>query len=795
MHPSALFAALRQRLRALFRRGDVESDWREEIRFHLEMEEEKNLRAGMSSAEARRAARLAFGGVDRMSEAHRDARGTRLLEDALADLRYAARTLARTPGFVAVSVFTLAIAIAVGTSLFTGVNGFFYRPLPVPGGGELVALFTSDFSSGEVRGASSYPDLASFSREAAGVAELAGEARVTLAIEAGDAVALAPGALVSPGYFRTLRVKPALGRLPAGASADAPALVLGHGLWRRTFASDPSVIGRAVKVNGHSFQVAAVAPPAFLGTTREAANEFWIDAAFAPLLLPRDELLARRDSRRFHLVGRLNEGASIDQLRARLGIAAARLYQDEPAAWADTTGRARRVSVLPEREARLAGVSRGDLLLVVGGVVALGLGLLALACTNLASLQMARTAARRREIATRLALGAGRGRLVRQLLAESALIALPGALLGLLLAAGFSSTVMHYRPAGLPNFDMSLDARALAFTAGGLLLALLVLGLMPALQGLRADLLTHLKDGYQPGRRGIPVGGMRGALIIAQVALSVTLTAGSAVVALALGRYARDSLVDGERVLVAPLTLLPAAGDSLRAAALVREIVQSLERVPGVQAVSAARFVPVPGTRMTVEVGERDAAGAAGSRSLEANGVLPRYFAVTGLPLLRGREFEEREMGGSPRVAMVSRVMAQRLWPGEDPIGKTLDVEGAPVEVIGVVGELRADPLNPAQSPAAGLLYLPLRTRSEGELVLHLRTAGPAAAVAPQVARELRRESTRVVASDVLPMGRYLDRAVMPTRIMARASGLLAALQWLLAIAGLSGLVAYVTAL
>ena len=797
MHPFDLLAALRGRLRAVFGRDRVERDLDDEVRFQLEMEVERNLRAGMSTGEARRAARRAVGGVDRVSEAHRDARGTRLVEDAFADVRYAARSLARTPGFVSISVFTLAIAIAVGTSLFTAVNGFFYAPLPVPGGGDLIAVFTSDFSDRGSRGGSSYQDLVSFSEETSAIAELAGEARVTLGIGLGDDVALVPGAFVSTGYFRTLRVKPALGRFPTSVRTDEPTIVLSHAFWRRTFASDASLIGGQVRVNGHFFTVAAISPAGFLGTNRELAEEFWLDAAFAPLLTPRNDLLNRRGNRSFHLIGRLRDGASLDALEARLAIVAARLYQEDPSAWRDTTGRGRRVSVMLERDAHLAGVRQGDLLLAVGGVIALGLALLALASTNLASLQMARTAARRREIATRLALGAGRGRLVRQLLAESALIALPGALVGLMLAAAISAAVMHYRPAGLPSVDMTLDLRALLFIASGLLLAMLVFGLMPALQSVRGDLLTDLKDSGQPGRRGIRVGGVRGGLIIAQVALSVMLTAGSGLVALALARFAKDSRVDAGRVLVAPMTLLPAAGDSLRAAVLVREIIETLERLPGVEAASAAWFVPIPGSRTTVEIEERDVAGPPKAQVVDVNLVRPRYFRVTGLPVLHGRDFDERDMSRSARVAMVSTAMADRLWPGGNAIGRHLYVDKAeePVEIIGVVGELRSEAPNSVGSPPEGLLYLPLRPGAESSLMLHVRAAGPATAITSQVAVELRRQNTRAMAPEVLPMERYVDRVVMPVRIAARASGILAALQLALAIAGLSGLVAYVTAL
>ncbi|HEX8452245.1 MAG TPA: ABC transporter permease [Longimicrobium sp.] len=788
MHSKALLALLRGRYRALFRRGEVEARLSEEIQFHLEMETEKNIRAGMSPDEARRAARLVFGGVDRISEDHRDARGTRLVEDALIDVRYAARSLARTPGFVAVCVVTLGIAIGVGTSLFSAVDGFFYRPLPVPGGRDLVAVYTSDYG-GELLGGSSHADLLNFAAGTSGIAELAGESGVAAAVGSGDDTAMRRGALVSSGYFAALRVKPALGRFPAGARADEPAIVLGYTVWQRAFGADPSVVGKTVSVNGHFYRVAAVAPREFLGITREFANEFWVDAAFAPMLLPGEPVLDQRGNRRFQIVGRLREGASMAELRARLATVAARLYQDDPASWREEAGHGRRVTVMLERESRVAGIAPGQLLMMVGGVTALGLGFLLVASANLASLYMARALARRREIATRLALGAGRGRLIRQLLTEGAVVAVPGALLGIALAYATSVAVGRYRPDGFPNVDLSLDGRALLFTAGGTLVALLVFGLVPAIQSARTDVLSYLKDGGYAGSLGIQTGRVRGGLVVTQVALSLMFTAGSVLIASAFRRLAEDRRVDASGVLVAPATLLQAAGDSVRASALVRDVIAQLDGIPGIEAASAAMMVPLSGSRSTTSVVPRDTREAGGSRSVDMNLVRPRFFEVVGLPLVRGRDFSEGEMGGSARVAIVSTALAERLWPGSDPIGKRLQVDaaGADVEVVGLVGEMGKE------SPGEGLLYLPLQAGG-GSLVLHLRAGGSASALAAPVARELRRYNAQMVAPEVTTMSSYMDRAFLPQRIAARASGVLALLQMVLAVAGLSGLVAFVTA-
>jgi hypothetical protein len=250
-------------------------------------------------------------------------------------------------------------------------------------------------------------------------------------------------------------------------------------------------------------------------------------------------------------------------------------------------------------------------------------------------------------------------------------------------------------------------------------------------------------------------------------------------------------------VLVAPLSLLPAAGDSIRVAGLIDELTAAVEALPGVEAVSAAGFVPIPGARRTTDIEQREPMQPTRSRVVDANGVRPRYFRVTGVPVLRGREFEERDMSGrGAHVAIVSRAMGDALWPGDDPIGKHVyrGTPATPVEIIGVVGELRDASATPGAS-AGGLFYLPMRSETEGQFVLHVRTNGATTGVAAQVARILRRENARIVAPEVMSMNRYMERAVMPARMMSRVSGILAALQLLLALAGLSGLVAYVTTL
>lgn len=793
-HPRALVAAVRGRLRALFERERMDAELDDEMRFHLEMEIAKNVAAGLSAADARRAALIAFGGVDRAVEAHRDSRGTRVIEDAIADMRFAIRSLARAPGFVGVSIITLAVSIAIGTALFTGVNGFVFRPLPVPDGDRLVEVFTSDYNPREALGSTSYPDLVDYTRAAEPVADLAGQARAVVALTVDGETRLVTGALVSSAYFRVMRVTPEVGQFPAVDNPVAPAIVVSYTLWRRTFHSDPSAIGKTIQVNGQPFTVVAVAPPEFRGTSREESDDFWMDVAFDALVSPNYAEFERRGNRAFHVFGRLRDGGSLDALTARLGVVASRLYDADPQDWRDSSGKARVVTAMPERDANLASPQASEILAVAGAVVAIGVALIAIACTNLASMQLARSAARRREIATRLALGASRGRIIRQMLAECALLAVPGAMVGVLLAVVVSRLFTHYRPIPLPSVDLSLDWRVVAFVTGALLLALLVFGLMPALQTVRVEVLSDLK-GEHGGGVGARIGGMRGGLIVVQVALSVLFVAASGLIALALLRDANEGRGDARQVLIASVDFLPAAGDSIHVRALARDLIARIGAIPGVVASSATEFVPIRGARRTVVTDIHDGAGQSRERELDATGIAPGYLGIVGVRLLRGRDFAQSDIGVGYRTAIATKAMADALWPGADPIGRRLMIDhGAVAEVIGVA----LDP--PGSEPATdhsypGLLYLPMNLGAYPRFVLHARVPSGQPAVARQMARVLRGENARLVAPEVITLDDYFNHLLLPQRLMAQACGLLAMLQLLLAIAGLSGLVAYVTTL
>jgi putative ABC transport system permease protein len=364
----------------------------------------------------------------------------------------------------------------------------------------------------------------------------------------------------------------------------------------------------------------------------------------------------------------------------------------------------------------------------------------------------------------------------------------PGALLGLVLASVIGSVAMYLKPPGLPKIDLTADPRGLIFAAVAAILALLVIGLMPALQSVRNDVITDLKAADRYGRGGIRVGGVRGGLIVVQVALSVAFTAASGLIVFALSRHSEANRFDSKAVMVAPVTVLPGAGDSVLAAARLQQIVARIGALPGITGASIARLVPNTGSRTTTDV---TLARNRVVQGVEANLVRPGYFGVIGLPIVGGRDFVDRDMTYGGTAAIVSQALAARLWPGENPLGKTFSDWRRPLEVVGVVGELRT---NLPRGNTGGLLYVPLLPQSGDNLIVHLRTNGPSEAFAASVGRELRQHNRYIAGSDVMTLSEFIDGRLIAERTMAKAAAVLAVLQLLLAIAGLSGLVAYVTA-
>jgi predicted permease len=704
----------------------------------------------------------------------------------------AVRTLARSPGFTLVAVLTLAVGIGANTAIFSVVNTLLLSPpAHVLEPERVVTLWTSDFS-GPPYGASSYPDYETFREQRDVVVDVA-------------AFGLAPGNLVEPdetvrltletvslNYFDVLGVLAERGRTFDVADGDAPAVALiSHTLWQSRFGADAAVVGRAIRLNAGTFTVVGVAPEGFDGSTRGLRVDAWVPIQAAASLGGNARFLDERGARRFNLVGRLQPGVSLEQSRARFAVVANQMLAAYPDSWSDVSRRGRVISVLPESASRVPPDLQGA---VVGFAALLFVGVtlvLLICCANVANLLLARGAGRAREIAIRLSLGAGRGRLVRQLMAESLLLAAMGCGGAVLLAFAAASALLRFRaPLPIPlTIDVETDVRVLGFAVAVALVAAAVFGLAPALQSTRLDPSQMLKDGAGA------VGGarrsrLRSALIVAQVAVSLTLMVSAGLFLRSLQQAtAVDLGFDPENVVVASFDLRTQGYTPERSRAFYAELVERAGALPGARGVTLAANVPLSGD------GGRNLARVEGyeprqgeDMEFNSNVVGPEYFEVMRVPLARGRGFSASDREGAPQVAVVNESFAARFWPGGDPLGKRLAFSR--VESIEVVGVARDGKyLSPTEAPLP-YVYRPFLQEFE-EQTLHVRVAGDTAAAIAQLRREIRALDAQLPILGLTTMEAEMAFATLPQRIAATLLGACSLLALLLAAVGLYGVVAY----
>ena len=736
------------------------------------------------------------------------------MDTLLRDLKLAIRSLSRAPGFTAVAALSLAAAIAANATVFALVDGLLLRPLPqVPEPGRLVRAYAyadGARSSSEYQPLS-YPTYAELRGETGSLAGLAAVAINSFGI--GDALGAgavagaatrAWGYVVSGNYFDVLGVRPALGRGFLAQEdhdpAAPPVLVISDGFWRRRFGGDPGIVGRAVLLNGHPVTVVGVAPPGFLGTETIFAADVWVPAlsyaqARGPVVA--SSLLEDRGNRWLFGVGRLAAGATIERATAEMATVARRLGAAFPA-----TDRGYSVRLYAEADARPEpGLPTRFFAAVLLGVAAI---VLLVACANVANLVLARAAGRRREVAVRVALGAGRGRLVRQMLTESALLAALGGALGLLLALWASGFLrLLAPPADIPFVLVPpMSARVLLFATGVTALTVLAFGLAPALSATGSDVAVTIKgESVIGGGRGRSRS--RAALVVAQLALSTVLLAAAGLFARSLRGAARvDPGFDLRAGLTVPLDLRFVRTDSLRGAAYFRRVVERVGALPGVGSAAIVSPMPLGWSSSDQEVYPQGFAPGADGRGVRVQMAVTGlgYFATMGIPVLDGRDFTraDADPGPGPEPVIVNQTLARRYWPGESPLGKRLRLDslrGADAEVVGVAkdGKYRQLGEDPKQQ-----LYRPFPRVWFPSVELVVRARGARGDWAPPLFDAVRRElaaiDPAVPLSGMVTIDQHLGRAMLPPRAGAAIVGAVAMLALVLAAVGLYGLLAYLVA-
>ncbi len=711
-----------------------------------------------------------------------------MLADLVQDCRLGLRQLARSPGFTVAAVLCLALGIGANTAVFSVAELFLFRSLPVERPGELVRWYSS-FSGGVRYGAVSYPDFVDIRDHNKVFSGLAASSMTPLHLSADGRNERLWGELASAHYFSVLSAEVALGRgfLPQEGSERGahPVVVLSHGLWRSRFGSDPAVVGRPITLNGHPFTVVGVAAETFHGGTVSLKTALWLPIGMQETVTPGGPRLEHRGSHWLRpVIGRLRPGVTIGEAESALNTLMAGLAQAYPSS---NTGKS--VVLVPEAKSALDPMVRGRFAGFLGlmfGVVGI---VLLLACSNVASLVLARGAARRREVALRLALGAGRGRLVRQLVAESAVLAFLAGGAGLLAALGLTRFLASLPlPLDYPiRVEVTPNPKVLAFTLGLSILACLLFGLVPALRTSRPELAPGIKEGAM-GRGGTRLSRL---LVAGQVALSMILLVGSALVLESLANARRLELgFDPERQLLASLDLGLQGYDEVQGRELFRVLEERVRALPGVTATGWAQIVPLSfGVAQTLAAPEGYQAPAGGTEPyIDYNRVGPGYFESLGLPLLAGRGFEPADGAEGQRAIVVNRAFADTYWPGQSALGKRVDTFGGEHLVVGMAATGKYWRLGESPRP---YMYLPIDRYYEASRTLHVRTAGDPGPLAEAVRREIRALDAQLPIRDLKLMTSQLGSALLPARLAAVAVSAFSFLALLLAAVGLYAVIAF----
>lgn len=727
------------------------------------------------------------------------------MSEFLGDLRVGARQLLRRPGFAAAAIATLALGVGLNTTLFSVVNAMLFREAAVTEPGRLVEIY-SGVSQDLPQFSSSYPDFRAIREGAHALSGVAAHAFVRGILSIGERPVLATGEAVTDGYFEVLGVRLAQGRpLSAEDNATAgaaPVIVISHGLWQRRLGGRDDVVGTTLRLSGVPYTVIGIAPPAFVGTMPGLAPEFWVPAVHVDRLAvsgptastgpasdrPR---LEQRGARWLFVKGRLANGATVEQARAQIETIFARLRTDHP----DTNDRVTS-SVVPITSIRfhpmLDGYVRAASALLM---VAVGLVLL-VACANVASMLLARGAARRRELAIRAAVGAGRGRLLRQLLTENLVLAATGGAVGTLVAwwAGraLTSVGTEALPMGI-SFDFTTDTTVLAFSALVTGAAALAAGLAPAWSASTPELVPALKDDAGAGPRHRL--SLRDALVVGQLALSlVLLVAGALLGRGLLAARSTDVGFDAGHVAMLSFNLQMNGYDVEQATAFRERSVQALRALPGVTAVSQASRLPLaPDITMEAIRVQGHHAPEDEPTPIDGAHVGTDYFAVVGVPIVEGRAFSADDEAQGRRVTIVNETMARQYWPGRSATGQRIYPDGydqPALEVVGVARDHKVRSVGEAPRP-----YLHLIPTRGQDISLAIRTSAPAAGALPMLRQALWAMEPDIIFTEDVAATEVVATTMAPTRIGALLMAAFGGLALLLAAVGLYGVIAYAVSL
>jgi predicted permease len=810
-----VFARVRSFVRNVLSRDRVERDLDDELQAALDLLIDEELARGKSPADARRSALLTLGGIETVKVQVRDARAGAWFDTVLGDIRYAARLLVRNPIFTLTAAVSLAIGIGATTTIFTVANGLLLRSaVGVTDPGRLVDITRSKDRGGPGIDPISYPDYLEVRRRATTLDGVYGYQLelqpASLRVENTGAERVYPG-VVTINYFEVLGVPAIVGRtFGSGDSEDAgssPVVVLSHRFWARRFQSDPGVVGRTLYLNGYPFSVAGVAREGFLGMT-VVAPDVWVPASMIAALNPESggRWLATRGADWMMLGGRLKRGVSRAQASAEIAAIGAALAREFPVKYDFLPPGPGPTDLSFVWSAEPSSPIPSGLRVIVAGFLTLLMSIVAvvlvIACANLAGVLLARGVVRRREIAVRTAIGAGRGRVVRQLLTETTLLFALGGIAGLLLARALTSLLVTLLPAfPLPvNVSVPLDGRVVAFSLGISFVAALLCGLVPALHASKPEVVSALKDDALAPTDRLR---LRNTFVVAQVAFSVVLVITAAILVRDVDRVTSvDRGFDSRQVDVASVNLSMAGYTATTGSAFARQLIERVRAIPGVEAASLSDRQPDPGSMMMGGLTVDGVSPPQGQPYFYPNWnvVDSQYFATLRIPLLAGRDFADADRVGSQPVAIIGESAAKRFFPGKSAVGQVvhvhtgnLNVPGSPSSALVVVGVARDVQITPNLAPRLNL-YVPMQQKYVSGLTILARTKGPTSA-----ADDIRAVVTSMNPNLPVLVAQTLDslgRGPVETqlRVAATVAGSVGLIGLLLAAMGIYGVTAYTVA-
>src|SRR6266403_312048 len=760
------FRTFLQRRAALFRRRRLENDLDDEFRSHLEMSIDLNLRKGMTPADARSEALRSFGGLEQTKELYREQRGLPMIETTLQDLRFGLRMLRRTPGFSILAILCLTLGIGANAAVFSWVEGILFRPYPaVTHQEQLLAL------AGTARGESghtaiSWPDFADLQRnctlfDAFFVSKIMG---TTLSI--GDRAEVTTGSIVSANYFDAIGVHPILGRgfesgEDVGRNAH-PVTVISYQLWKGRFKGDPQIIGKTQRFNNVVHTIVGVTPEGFYGTFVGWAMQFWVPASMEEIFESGGYKLEDRGARWIEAYVRLKPGVTHQQAQQEISAVAKRLEADYP-----DTNRGRGIMLWPLWQTPF---------------------------NNAGTLLLVRSFARRHEMTVRLAIGAGPGRLVKQLFTEGLILSALGAVGGLLTAHWCRHALVLLFPArgGVAmHLPGEIDWRVLALSAGVCVMATLLLGLVPAMQTRKIDLAGALKSDSAGVVGGSGRAWIRSSLVVVQVSLSFVLLVGAGLLLQSLKKIRNTSPgFSTHEVLDTAVNLTAAGYDAQRAQSFQDELLERVKALPGVESAAFGRMTPLSygSYSSTPIVVEGYPPPPEEQPIVEYNEVGPNYFATMGIPLMSGREFKRADDEKAAAVAVVNETMAAKYWRGKNPIGERVQVKGQWMQVVGVAKDSKYQSVREAPKP---FFYVPLRQNFSRGAGLFIRTRLSPETMATALAREVHALDGNLAIFEVITLQEQVDRSTSPQQVAVTLVGVLGGLALLLAAIGLYGVMSY----